>query len=412
MRLSAVLSAAVLALCSFAALAQTAPKTAKKLIQKSAPPQVVAQTPPMGWNSWNFFAGRVTDQDIRNAADQLVATGMKDAGYVYVNIDDTWEGERDANGVLHTNSKFPDMKALADYVHSKGLKLGIYSSPGPKTCAGYAASLDHEAQDAQLYASWGIDYLKYDLCSYPRVDHASAGAGRQGRADAPDGGGLRQDGQGAQGYRTAHRLLALPIRMGCGVGVGALSGRESWRTTGDIQPNWNSMYSILNEQAGLAKYAGPGHWNDPDMLEVGNGKLTLAENRTHFSMWAMLAAPLLAGNDLPNMTPEVRAILTNRDVIAIDQDRLGREATRAYSDGEVDVWTRHLSGGAMAIAVINAGSDRYSTHPFHLSLAKLGLHGPQKGKDLWTGKEITLTDNMPLEIASHDILLVRIAAPK
>jgi alpha-galactosidase len=199
-------------------------------------------------------------------------------------------------------------------------------------------------------------------------------------------------------------------------------GANVWRTTGDIQANWQSIYSILNEQAGLAKYAGPGHWNDPDMLEVGNGQstgankpvryLTPAENRTHFSMWAILAAPLLAGNDLPNMTPEVRAILTNRDVIAIDQDPLGREGTRAYSDGEVDVWTRELSGGAKAIAVINAGSDRYSTHPFRLSLAKLGLHGAQKGRDLWTGKEITLTDNMPLEIASHDILLVRIAAPK
>jgi alpha-galactosidase len=148
------------------------------------------------------------------------------------------------------------------------------------------------------------------------------------------------------------------------------------------------------------------------MLEVGNGKLSLAENRAHFSMWAMLAAPLLAGNDLPNMTPEVRAILTNRDVIAIDQDALGHEATRAYSDGELDVWTRQLSGGAMAIAVLNAGSDRYSSHPFHLSLTKLGLHGPQNGRDLWTGKEITLTDDMPLEIASHDILLVRIAEPK
>src|ERR1700685_335050 len=185
-----------------------------------------------------------------------------------------------------------------------------------------------------------------------------------------------------------------------------------WRTTGDIQPNWQSIYSILNEQAGLAKYAGPGHWNDPDMLEVGNGKLSLAENRTHFSMWAMLAAPLLAGNDLPNMTPEVRAILTNHDVIAIDQDRLGREATHAYSDVEVDVWTRHLSGGAVAIAVLNAGSDRYSTHPFHLSLSKLGLHGPQKGTDLWTGKDVTLTADLPIEIGSHDILLVRIPSPK
>jgi alpha-galactosidase len=162
----------------------------------------------------------------------------------------------------------------------------------------------------------------------------------------------------------------------------------------------------------LEKYAVPGHWNDPDMLEVGNGKLSLAENRTHFSLWAMLAAPLLAGNDLPNMKPEIKAILTNREVIAIDQDRLGKQGARVYSDGEVDVWARHLAGGALAIAVVNAGSDRYSTHPFHLNLRKLGLAGTQTAKDLWTGKTMELTENMPLELASHDVLLVRVNAPK
>ena len=159
----------ILAVAPLASVAQAPVKT--KTVHAAAP--VLAATPPMGWNSWNFFAGKVTDQDIRNAADQIVATGMKDAGYIYINIDDTWEGERDENGVLHTNSKFPDMKALADYVHSKGLKLGIYSGPGTKTCAGFAASLDHEAQDAQLYASWGIDYLKYDLCSFRRDQMAA-----------------------------------------------------------------------------------------------------------------------------------------------------------------------------------------------------------------------------------------------
>jgi alpha-galactosidase len=162
----------------------------------------------------------------------------------------------------------------------------------------------------------------------------------------------------------------------------------------------------------LESYAGPGHWNDPDMLEVGNGKLSLAENRSHFSMWAMLASPLLAGNDLPNMKPEISAILTNKDVIAIDQDKLGKQARHVYSEGEVDVWARPLSGGAMAVAVLNAGSDRYSTHPFHLNLAKLNLHAAQKGKDLWTGKDVQLTEGMPIELASHDILLVRIDAPK
>ena len=367
----------------------------------------------MGWNSWNFFAGKVTDQDIRNAADQLVATGMKDAGYIYVNIDDTWEGDRDANGVLHANAKFPDMKALADYVHSKGLKLGIYSSPGPKTCAGYAGSLGHEEQDAQLYASWGIDYLKYDLCSFhPGVMTKQAPDDKAAQMRLMIAAYDKMD----KALKATGRPIVYSL---CQYGWDAV---WEWGPLGRRQP----VAHHRRHPAQLAQHlrdperaGGTGKVRRPRPLErsrhARGGQrqvVTLAENRTHFSMWAMLAAPLLAGNDLPNMKPEIRAILTNRDVIAIDQDRLGHEATRAYSDGEVDVWTRHLSGGAMAIAVINAGADRYSTHPFHLSLTKLGLHGPQKGKDLWTGKEITLTDNMPLEIASHDILLVRIAAPK
>jgi alpha-galactosidase len=367
----------------------------------------------MGWNSWNFFAEKVSDKDIRAAADQLVATGMKDAGYVYVNIDDTWEGERDANGVLHTNAKFPDMKALADYVHSKGLKIGIYSSPGPKTCGGYAGSLGHEEQDAKLYAGWGIDYLKYDLCSF--IDDVMV---KQAPKDPAE-----QRRMMRASYVKMDRALkstGRPIVYSfCQYGMDAVwewgpsAGGNLWRTTGDIAPNWDRIYVILGEQAGLDKYSGPGHWNDPDMLEVGNGNLTLAENRFHFSMWAMLAAPLLAGNDLPNMKPEVKAILTNREVIAIDQDRLGKQATRAYADGEVEVWTRHLTGGRLAIAVLNVGDDdRYSTHPFHLSLRKLGLSGAQSSKDLWTGKTMELSENMPLELASHDVLLVRVDAPK
>ena len=366
----------------------------------------------MGWNSWNYFAGKVDDKDIRAAADQLVSTGMKDAGYVYVNIDDTWEGQRDANGVLHTNAKFPDMKALADYVHSKGLKIGIYSSPGPKTCAGYEGSLGHEEQDAKMYAAWGIDYLKYDLCSFiPEVMMKQAPNDKAAQMRLMIAAYDKMD----KALKATGRPIVYSL---CQYGWDSVwewapsVGGNLWRTTGDITPDWDSMYVILSQQEGLEKYAGPGHWNDPDMLEVGNGKLKLAENRTHFSMWAMLAAPLLAGNDLPNMKPEIKAILTNRDVIAIDQDRLGKQGARIYSDGEVDVWTRHLSGGRMAIAVVNAGSDRYSTHPFHLNLRKLGLAGTQTGKDLWTGKTMELKDNMPLELASHDILLVRLDAPK
>ena len=404
MRLSAMLPLAILASISLAS-AQTA-------MRGPVRPQAAAQTPPMGWNSWNYFAERVTDKDIRAAADELVSTGMKDAGYIYVNIDDTWEGDRDANGVLQTNSKFPDMKALADYVHSKGLKIGIYSGPGPKTCGGYAGSLDHESQDAQLYASWGFDYLKYDLCSFiPAVMEQQAPTAKAAQmrllvaAYDKRGKALKATGRPIV-YSLCQYGWDQPWEW-----APALGG-NLWRITGDINPHWDRVYALLEEQKGLAKYAGPGHWNDPDMLEVGNGELSLAENRSHFSMWAMLAAPLLAGNDLPNMKPAIKAILTNHEVIAIDQDRLGHQARFIYSNGEVEVWARDLAEGAKAVAVLNAGDNLYSTHPFHLDLAKLGLHGPLKAKDLWTDKDIDLTDNMPIELVSHDILLVKIAAPK
>ena len=382
-----------------------------QVAKTGAPMSQLALTPPMGWNSWNYFNRNVTDKDIRDSADQIVATGMRDAGYIYVNIDDSWEGERDASGVLHANSKFPDMKALADDVHSKGLKLGIYSGPGAKTCAKFEASLGHEQQDADLYASWGIDYLKYDLCSYRE----------NMRATSPDDKAAQMKMMFAAYDKMGKALKSTgrPIVYSfCQYGWDAVwewapsLGANLWRTTGDVGARWSSIYNIISQQAGLEKYAGPGHWNDPDMLEVGNGKLSLAENRSHFAIWAMLAAPLLAGNDLPNMKPEIRDILTNKNVIAIDQDKLGKQGSRVYSEGEVDVWTRQLSGGSMVVAVLNAGSDRYSTHPFHLDLAKLGLHGAQQGIDVWTGKPTTLTQNMPIELMSHDILLVKVASPK
>ena len=399
MRFSALLPLAVLAVA------------VTVLSPQSSLAQAVAATPPMGWNSWNYFADKVTDENIRDSADQIVASGMKDAGYIYVNIDDTWEGERDANGVLHTNSKFPDMKALADYVHSKGLKLGIYSSPGPKTCAGFEGSLGHEEQDAQLYASWGIDYLKYDLCSFiPAV--------MQKQAPNDKAAQMRLMVAAYDKMGKALKATGRPIVYSlCQYGWDSVwewapgLGGNLWRTTGDIEARWQSIYDILGQQKGLASYAGPGHWNDPDMLEVGNGKLSLAENRTHFSMWAMLAAPLLAGNDLPHMKPEIKDILTNREVIAINQDPLGHQARHVYSKGEVEVWARDLQGGAQAIAIVNVGSDVNSTHPFHLDLAQLGLHGAQHAKDLWTGKEMGLTNNMSIELPSHDILLLRIASP-
>jgi alpha-galactosidase len=366
----------------------------------------------MGWNSWNFFGHNVTDKDIRDSADQIVASGMKDAGYTYVNIDDTWEGDRDAGGVLHSNARFPDMKALADYVHSKGLKIGIYSSPGPKTCAKFEGSLGHEEQDAQTYAAWGIDFLKYDLCGFRQAVM---------NVQAPNDLAAQMRLMQAAYVKMGQALKATgrPIVYSfCEYGWDAVwewapaAGANLWRTGGDIGPTWQSIALIGFRQAGLEQYAGPGHWNDPDMLEVGNGNLTLAENRTHFSLWAMLAAPLLAGNDLPHMKPEIRDILTNRDVIAVDQDTLGKQGTRAYSEGEVEVWTRHLAGGAMAVAVFNElDKGRYASHPFHLDLSKLGLHGTQQGKDLWTGKSVQLTEGQAINLDGHDVLLVRIAKP-
>jgi alpha-galactosidase len=374
----------------------------------------VAATPPMGWNSWNFFADKVSDPDVRAAADALVSSGMRDAGYVYVNIDDGWQGARDANGAIQPNAHFPDMKALADYVRARGLKLGLYSSPGSKTCGGYTGSLGHETQDARRYADWGVDYLKYDLCSYIQ-DVMQAQAPRD-----PD----RQMQLMIGAYRRMHAALKAtgrPIVFSlCQYGwdapwewaTGTDIGGNLWRTTGDITPEWDRIYAIATQQAGLAAYAGPGHWNDPDMLEVGNGKLTPAENRAHFSWWAMLAAPLLAGNDLAHMTPATRAILTQRAVIAIDQDPLGQQATRAYADGEIEVWTRPLQGGALALAIFNVGSDRHAgSHPMHLSLSRLGLKSGQPAHDLWSNQVVTLVEGMPIAMQRHDVMLLRIDAP-
>jgi alpha-galactosidase len=307
--------------------------------------QTTAVTPPMGWNSWNFFFGKVTDKDIRDTADLLVSTGMRDAGYVYVNIDDTWQGKRDAQGRIQSNEKFPDMKALADYVHSKGLKLGIYSSPGPQTCARYEGSLGHEEQDAQAYADWGVDYLKYDLCSFiPEVM----------KKQAPDDPAA-QEKLMRDAYEKMHQAILKTGRPMvyslCQYGWDSVSewgpsvGGNLWRTTGDIQPNYDRMELIGRSQAGLAKFAGPGHWNDPDMLEVGNGKLTHDQNMTHMTLWAILAAPLIAGNNLTQMTPDVASILMNKDVIAIDQDALGKQADRIYAEGPVEIWTKKLTDG-------------------------------------------------------------------
>ncbi len=368
--------------------------------------QTVATTPPMGWNSWNFFAGKVTDKDIRDTADLLVSTGMRDAGYVYVNIDDTWEGKRDAQGRIQSNEKFPDMKALADYVHSKGLKLGIYSSPGPQTCARFEGSLGHEEQDAQTYADWGIDYLKYDLCSYRTVMQQQA-------PDDP----VAQNKLMREAYEKMHQAILKTgrpvIYSFCQYGWdsvwdwGPSVGANLWRTTGDISANFDRMSLIGRSQAGLAKFAAPGHWNDPDMLEVGNGRLTKDENVTHMTMWAMLAAPLIAGNNLTQMTPDVAAILMNKDVIAIDQDALGKQGDRVYAEGPVEIWAKPLKGGAKAVAIFNFGESASEMRGIGLHLKEMKLGSSVKARDVWAGKDLgKIKDDWKTTIPRHGVVLL------
>jgi len=358
--------------------------------------------PPMGWNSWNHFAGKVDDTAVRAAADAMVSSGMRDAGYTYINIDDTWEGGRDAQGNIQTNSKFPDMKALADYVHSKGLKLGIYSSPGAKTCARFEGSLGHEVQDANTYAAWGIDYLKYDLCSL-RDEMKKAGSHEAAHAVMVDAYKKMDAALKATGRPIVYSL--------CQYGEdavwewGASVGGNLWRTTGDITDRYGRMADIGFTQLGIAQYAGPGHWNDPDMLEVGNGGMTADEYRTHMSLWAILAAPLLAGNDLSTMTPETIAILTNRDVIAVDQDKAGIQGDRVSAAGPIEIWAKPLADGSKALGVFNRSTKEL---PAQIDLRSLGFDGPKtKARNLWTGKDVAL-DHSPV-IPAHGVLFLRLS---
>jgi alpha-galactosidase len=363
----------------------------------------LAATPPMGWNSWNHFKDKVDDASVRAAAEAMVSSGMRDAGYVYVNIDDTWEGERDAQGRIQANSKFPDMKGLADFVHSKGLKLGIYSSPGALTCAKYAGSLGHEVQDAQTYAAWGIDYLKYDLCGL-RVEMKAAPNPEAAHKIMFDAYVKMRDALKSTGRPIVYSL--------CQYGEDAVwewgpeVGGNLWRTTGDINDHYARMAEIGFSQAGLARFAGPGHWNDPDMLEVGNGGMNTEEYRTHMSLWAILAAPLLAGNDLSKMTPETVALLTNKDVIAVDQDSAGKQGDRVWAEGPIEVWSRTLADGSKAVGVFNRHP---SALPAEIDFRKLGFAGPVKAKDLWGMKDMgTISGPMAVKIPGHGVLFLRV----
>jgi alpha-galactosidase len=379
------------------------PEAAKKISLPEASPvpyNGLAKTPPMGWNSWNKFAGKVTDQLIRETADAMASNGMKDAGYIYVNIDDTWEAGRDAQGNIQSNSKFPDMKALTAYVHSKGLKIGLYSSPGPKTCAGFEGSFQHEEQDAKTYAAWGFDYLKYDWCSATQVyDYHSMPA-----VYAKMGSALEASG----------RPIVFSL---CQYGVfhgpqwGARVGGNLWRTTGDISDNWKSMSHIgFDLQEDLAQYSGPGHWNDPDMLEVGNGGMSATEDRTHMSLWSLLAAPLLAGNDLRSVPPETLKILTNKDVIAIDQDPLGKQATRIAKNGDLEVWARPLADGGEAVGLFNRGPD---TAKVTANSADLKVNGSFTVRDVWADADRgKFSGEFSAEVPSHGVVLIRLEPAK
>ncbi|HTB10545.1 MAG TPA: hypothetical protein VK752_03190 [Bryobacteraceae bacterium] len=358
-------------------------------------PNGLAKTPPMGWNSWNKFQRRVSDQVVREVAAAMAKNGMKDAGYVYVNIDDTWQGTRDAKGNIRANEKFPDMKALADYVHGLGMKLGIYSSPGPRTCAGFEGSYQHEEQDAKTFAAWGIDYLKYDWCSASRIFEVSS----MPAVFAKMGQALADAGRPIVYSLCQYGML--------NVGEwGAKAGGNVWRTTHDIRDTWASMAALgFDEQMGLEKYAGPGHWNDPDMLEVGNGGMSMDEYRTHMSLWSILAAPLMAGNDVRNMPPEITAILQNKEVIAVDQDAWGKQGARVAKNGDLEVWSRQLAGGAIAVGLFNRGAERAKVTA---RWADLGITGSKSVRDLWAHADREkVSGEYSADVASHGVVMVK-----
>lgn len=399
----------------------------------NAQTEPLAVTPPMGWSTWNYFRHNISDALIRAQADAMVSSGMRDAGYVYINIDGGWEGYRDADGVLHPNKDFPDMKALGDYIHSKGLKFGIYSGPGPGTCAGAPASYGHEAQDAKLFASWGVDFVKYDLCSFREVMAKESGADpdlqvqpkmnmnfAQVMAQQPAAVIQKSDEIMKAAYEKMHQAILASGRPMvyslCQYGYakvwdwGPKVGGNLWRTSGDVSDNYASVTANGFREAGLARYAGPGHWNDPDILEVGNGKMSVDDSRTNFSLWAILAAPLIAGNDLANMTPETKSILLNKEVIAVDQDSLGKQGDRAYEDGPLQVWTRPLSGGDLAVALFNGTGDPTK---MTLRLEDVGWHGPAAARDLWAHKDVgTLRGDYTVMVPGQGVVMLRLTHAK
>jgi alpha-galactosidase len=352
----------------------------------------LARTPPMGWNSWNHFACEVSDAVIRAQADAMVTSGMKSAGYTYVLIDDCWQGARDAAGYIRPNAKFPDMKALADYVHSKGLKIGIYSSPGPKTCGGFEGSFGHEEPDAKTYAAWGMDYLKYDLCSYD-------GMGDQVAAYKKMGDALKKTGR-----PMVYALCQYGMQKGWE--WGASTGGNLWRTDDDIRDEYYVMAELGFGQNGLEQFAGPGHWNDPDMLEIGNGGMTTDEYRTHMSLWCILAAPLIAGNNLAAMDAETRDLLTNSEVIAIDQDTLGIQGHRIKQEGPIEVWAKPLQGGSTAVGLFNRGWGAMSVT---LEFRDVGMGDSASVRDVWARKDLgSFREKYTAAVPQHGVVMIQV----
>ncbi|MFE9192879.1 ricin-type beta-trefoil lectin domain protein [Micromonospora sp. NPDC007208] len=347
----------------------------------------LARTPQLGWNDWNSFGCNVNDGLVRQTADVMVSSGMAAAGYQYVNIDDCWSTRsRNSNGDLVPDpQKFPNgMKSLADYVHGKGLKLGIYSSAGLTTCAGYPASLNNEQRDANLWASWGIDYLKYDNCG-----------DTQGRS-----GQQRYTAMRDALARTGRPILFAICNWGNDdVGSWGPATGNSWRTTGDIAGNWGSVMGILDAQPRWAASARPGAWNDPDMLEVGNG-LTDTESRAHFSLWSLLNAPLIAGNDLRSMSATTRSILTNTEVIAVNQDWGGRQGNKISDSGDQEVWLKPMANGAAAVVLLNRGGGT-ATVSTTASALGLGSASSYSVRDLWAHTTASSGPTISASVPSH-----------
>lgn len=371
----------------------------------------VALTPPLGWNSWNVWGRSVDDAKVRAAADAMVSSGLASVGFQYVNIDDGWEGQRDAAGVIHPNEKFPDMPALAGYVHSKGLKIGIYSSPGPRTCEGLAGSYQHEESDAKTWAAWGIDLLKHDWCSYSGIAKDTALAELQ------------------KPYITMHNALMKTGRdivySLCQYGMGSVwewgadVGGNYWRVSGDLTDTWSNMSPIGFRQAGREKWTRPGHYTDPDMLVVGkvgwgpsvhDTRLTPNEQLTHISLWALQAAPLLIGADMSQFDPFTANLMTNAEVLAVDQDVLVKAAARVSVRERLEVWARPLADGTLAVGLFNRGLQAAKVGALW---SELGLKGAQPVRDLWRQKNLGMSKvEFAATVPAHGVVLVKIGAPK